>query len=81
MHEIQNEIGYGAEYHTYCTTDSYLYSFVCMLADGESVCHVSFNNSADYAEMLGCDNVFDELESLSVGEVCHICGDMWLRVK
>lgn len=75
----QNCESNSASYNTFAFNRTKKFGFVCVCDTFDFVAHVAFDSASEYAELLGCDNVYDELESIAVGESINIGDENWIR--
>lgn len=69
--EVQGDTNNEAGYHTLDVTDGmkkYKRGFVTWNDDTNSVCLLAFNKSEDFANLLGMENDWEDLEALYKGE-------------
>lgn len=80
----QNDSHKGASYETYSMEKETKYGFVCIALSFDFVSHVSFNSVDELTELMCCDDLmaemYDELETMAVGESTNIGDETWVRV-
>lgn len=80
----QSDSRNGASYDTYSMERGTKYGFICIALTFDFVSHVSFNSVDEWTDLLECGDLiaemYNELETMNVGESTNIGDETWVRV-